>query len=260
MIAFRRPALLVAAAVLATVSLAALPAGANHSWGDYHWARTSNPFTLKLGDNVSGPWDAALGQASTDWTASAVLDTQVVAGASNPKSCRATVGVVEVCNAKYGSNGWLGLATIWAGADKHITQATVKLNDSYFAARGSGYNTPEWRRFVTCQEVGHTFGLGHQDEDFGNANLGSCMDYTNDPATNLAPNAHDFEQLELIYNSHDDGGTTVAASTALAGADEGGNGRSEWGRAVKSDADGRPVLFEREMAGGRVFTFVVWAL
>ena len=27
---------------------------ANHSWGNYHWARTANPFTLKLGDNVSG--------------------------------------------------------------------------------------------------------------------------------------------------------------------------------------------------------------
>jgi hypothetical protein len=39
-----------------------------------------------------------------------------------------------------------------------------------------------------CQEVGHTFGLDHQDENFNNTNLGTCMDYTNDPSTNQHPN------------------------------------------------------------------------
>lgn len=24
-----------------------------HAWGTYHWARTANPFALKLGDNVT---------------------------------------------------------------------------------------------------------------------------------------------------------------------------------------------------------------
>ena len=256
MIAFRRSTLLVSAAILASVGVAGLPAAATHSWGGYHWARTTNPFSLKLGDNVNGQWDSALAQASADWSASSVLDTTVVAGGSN-KSCRATTGRVEVCNSKYGNNGWLGLATIWAGGDKHITQATVKLNDTYFAT--AAYNTPAWRQFVTCQEIGHTFGLGHLDEDFDNPNLGSCMDYTNDPSTNQRPGAEDFEQLEVIYNSHVDGGTTIAASPAAAGVADGDNGRAEWGRAVRTDADGRPVLFEREVAGGRVFTFVVWA-
>ncbi len=32
-----------------------------------------------------------------------------------------------------------------------------------------------------CQEIGHDFGLDHQDENFNNPNLGTCMDYTNDP-------------------------------------------------------------------------------
>lgn len=26
---------------------------ASHSWNGYHWARTSNPFTLKLGNNLT---------------------------------------------------------------------------------------------------------------------------------------------------------------------------------------------------------------
>ena len=32
-------------------------AEATHSWGEYHWGRTANPLTLKLGDNVSSAWD-----------------------------------------------------------------------------------------------------------------------------------------------------------------------------------------------------------
>src|SRR5438477_8771723 len=52
---------------------------AHHSWGGYHWARTSNPFTVKLGDNVSGAWDSMLQQASSDWSQSTVLDSSVPA-------------------------------------------------------------------------------------------------------------------------------------------------------------------------------------
>src|SRR3989344_8585733 len=93
--------------------------------------------------------------------------------------CRATNGRVEVCNSKYGNNGWLGIAQIWVTGGEHITQGVVKLNDTYF--NKSPYNTPAWRNLVMCQEVGHTLGLGHVDEIFNNTNLGTCMDYTNDP-------------------------------------------------------------------------------
>ena len=65
-----------------------------------------------------------------------------------------------------------------------------------------------------CQEVGHTFGLAHQDENFSNANLGTCMDYTSNPVgppSNEHPNTHDYDQLVTIY-SHLDTTTTVAAS------------------------------------------------
>ena len=81
-------------------------ASADHSWGPYHWARTANPFTLKLGDNVSSAWDSYLRTASTKWSLSSVLDTSVVSTLSN-RNCRATLGRVEVCNRTYGNNGWL---------------------------------------------------------------------------------------------------------------------------------------------------------
>src|SRR5438445_1603011 len=85
---------------------------ANHSWGGYHWARTANPFTVKLGDNVSTTWDFYLNQASTDWSQSDVLDTSIVAGQANPRNCRPTSGQDQICNATYGNTGWLGVAQI----------------------------------------------------------------------------------------------------------------------------------------------------
>ena len=197
-------------AALAVVAVA-VPVWATHAWSNYHWARTSNPFTLKAVDSVTSTWDSYLNTSIADWSQSTVLDTTIVPGGTSARRCRATPGRVEVCNLAYGNNGWLGIASIWASGS-HITQATVKLNDTYFNT--ASYNTPAWRNLVMCQEVGHTFGLDHQDENFSNPNLNTCMDYTNDPTSNQHPNAHDYEMLGSIY-SHLDSTTTVAASTAF---------------------------------------------
>ena len=244
--------------VVLAVSALAWPAGASHSWGGYHWARTANPFTLRLGDNVSTTWDSYLRAASTDWTRSTVLDTTVVAGQSVALLCSPRSGRAEVCNATYGPNGWLGLASVWTNGN-HITQATVKMNDFYFSM--ASYNTPAWRQSVMCQEIGHVFGLSHQDEIHTNANLGSCMDYTNNPSTNQRPNAHDYAQLESIY-SHLDGSSTLSASggvvPGLATAAQ--HVPDEWGRALRHAPDGRPILFERSLGGSeKQFTWVLWA-
>lgn len=181
-------------------------AQANHSWGGYHWARTSNPFTLKLGDNLSAAWDSYLLTTSSDWSQSSLLDTTIVAGLTSPKNCKPTTGRVEVCNSTYGRNGWLGIAQVWVSGS-HISKGITKMNDTYF--KTATYNTSAWKNLVLCQEVGHTLGLDHQDEDFNNGPLGTCMDYTSDPTPNQHPNAHDYEQLETIY-AHLDSFTTLA--------------------------------------------------
>lgn len=245
----------------ALVSFASI-ASATHSWGPpYHWARTANPFTLKLGDNVSSAWDFHLATASTDWSESSVLDTVVVSG-SGGKNCRATAGQVQVCNRKYGATGWLGLAQIWITGGEHITQGLVKLNDTYFNT--STYNTVGWRSLVLCQEVGHNFGLDHQDENFNNDPIvpHTCMDYFVPGTSEIVhPNQHDYDQLELIY-AHLDSGTTVGSSAPTGP----GNGRAdlpeqaEWGKVVRSDGNGRPSLFEHDLGdGNKIFTFVFWA-
>ena len=247
--------------VLVLVALATVPAFANHSWGGYHWARTSNPFTLKVYDNVTANWETYLSGAASDWNQSNVLDLSIQwqQPLSNVKRCASDTGVIEVCNAKYGNNGWLGIAGISITGGTHITKAYTKLNDTYFNT--ATYNTPAWRRMVTCQEIAHDFGLDHQDETFDNANLGSCMDYTNDPdggaggasnndPSNEHPNSHDFQQISSIYQ-HLDSTTTVASVwQAMAQsltrpptmeeilADAG-----QWGVPVRFDRDGRPNMF-----------------
>jgi hypothetical protein len=245
---------------------------ANHSWGSYHWGRTANPFTLNLGNNLSGKWvddpkplKTPLDTAATDWGSSTVLDLEVVEGGTkdNPKKCRPTAGRVEVCNANYGG-AWLGVAQIWISGS-HIYQATTKVNDFYF--NKPKYNTPAWRRLVMCQEIGHTFGLDHQDENFSNANLGTCMDYTSDPdgpLSNEHPNEHDYEQLMIIYE-HTENTTSASQASernvpppAMNEIDFEGPG--QWGKLVRSTRGGRLEQYELDFGGGhKIFTFVIWA-
>lgn len=275
MFMFSRLSKFMAVAALLAVGGYALVVSANHSWGGYHWARTANPFTLKLGDNVSSAWDVYLATASTDWNTNTsatttVLSTTVVPGQTNPKVCRASSGRVEVCNSAYGNTGWLGVAQIWVSG-LHIAKGTVKLNDTYF--KTAPYNTPAWKQFVACQEIGHIFGLDHQDVDFRNPNLGTCMDYTSDPdgtlknpdqLSNLKPNEHDYEELAIIY-MHIDAFTTLlskqfAAPASIQGDDSDVSRPSEWGKVIRKSADGRSALHERDLGkGNKVFTFVIWA-
>ncbi len=259
----RRSAMSILAVALLVTAFQSSPS-ATHSWGGYHWARTANPFTVKLGDNVSSAWDGHLAAASVDWSQNLYgnpVIAAVVPGQANPRNCRPTSGQDQVCNASYGNTGWLGIASIWVSGS-HITQGTVKLNDTYFNT--PTYNTPAWRQFVVCQEVGHTFGLDHQNTTFNNPNLGSCMDYTNDPdgtlymqADNTHPNQHDYEELALIY-SHFDSFTSVSSSAAVSRANL--DNPSEWGRLMNSTRGGRAQVFERDFGNGeRVVTFVIWA-
>lgn len=260
----------------------AVPAFAEHAWGDYHWARTSNPFTLKVHDNLDPKWEAYLSEADSDWDASSVLDLNVLwdSPLSNPKRCTSTSGRIEICNSKYGRTGWLGVAGIWASGS-HITKAYTKLNDTYFDT--ATYDTPAWRRMVTCQELGHDFGLDHQDETFDNANLGSCMDYTNDPdggeggasstdPSNEHPNKHDYDMIETIY-AHLDSTTTIdsllqvmsLSSTRPATVEEILADAGQFGTPLRYDSKGRPNLFVMPIGVNHegdlelAFTHVLWA-
>ncbi len=246
---------LAAAVLLGALSLvAATVAFADHSWNNYHWGHTATPFTLSLVDSVTSDWDSTLVAVSDDWSLSTVLDTTIVAGndsTSVRKPCKAASGKIRACNAKYGFNGWIGLATIWISGD-HIVQGTAKVNDSYFNT--TTYNDPNAKRHVLCQEVGHTFGLDHQP-----SSATSCMSGGGlfDPAY-VSPNQHDYDQLVTIYSSHVDATNTFSTSTTATGNGPATPGESQ--DAVPPGAgpnDGN--VFVRDLGGGRfMVSYVIW--
>lgn len=229
------------------------PAQADHSWSNYHWATTSTPVALELGDNVDDSWQVYYDATITDWNGTPwALQPTAALGGTTGKRCRASAGRVEVCNAAYGRNGWLGLAQIWLSGS-HITQGTAKVNDTYFGM--AKYNNPSLRQHVLCQEVGHTFGLGHTSED--GSSQKTCMDYSNDPDS-IKPNAHDFEQLGSIYGHLDATSTVGSTSTSFGAAPA--DARADWGREVERSANGHHATYLRDLGNGqRLVTHVIWA-
>ena len=102
---------------------------------------------------------------------------------------------------------------------------------------------------MPCQEIGHTFGLDHQDES--GDDFHTCMDYATDPdADNTHPNRHDYEELALIY-AHLDSTTTIGLSSK-AGAKPYRTDRTDKRRTSR--------IVERFADGSKRITFIYWAV
>jgi hypothetical protein len=222
----------------------------DHSWGNYHWARTANPFTLKVVNSNTSDWDSYFHTSNSAWSQSNVLDLAWEQGSETSnqrKRCAMISGKIRSCNAAYGNNGWLGLATINITGGTHITQGSSKMNDTYFTS--STYNNPNEKLHVMCQEIGHTFGLGHTSENGTSQN--TCMDYFSNTGPNAGstlstlPNQHDYDMLATIY-AHLDSSTTIAFGNALESSsfDDTDDPRA-WGRLVSQTANGRGSTYER---------------
>lgn len=243
---------------------------ADHSWKNYHWARTTSSFTLTVVNSTTTAWDGYVGQAVQDWSASSDLNMVQTEGETSDRDrrqCRTPDGAVRICNTTYGSTGWLGVAGISIDTNGHIVTGYTKLNDTYFSL--SYYNTPAWKQSVACQELGHNIGLGHQDEDFDNVSLKSCMDYQDPPYP--SPNAHDYWQLEAIYahtdsyNSYSGGSGGGGGGTCNAPPGKGcnkagvghGNSRADWGLSLGRRGSKEKFL-RIDPDGTRHVTFVTW--
>lgn len=204
-------------ALALAITAVSATAFATHTWNNYHWARTSGSFALQtLNSTVAGGtnanWPVLLSAAASQWSQSTKLDLSLAAydnSSTGRKRCSAVSGKIRVCNASYGRNGWLGLASINIDSNNHITQGTAKMNDSYASTYAGD---PNEAAHVMCQEVGHTFGLGHTSEDGSTQN--TCMDYSSSP-TSTQPNQHDYEELGIVYG-HTDSYNTYSTSTAKA--------------------------------------------
>ena len=266
-----------AAVLISTASYAV------HSWGDYHWARTSSSFNLPIVNSTTSDWQVYVTQAISDWsdwsdwsewTDPSMLNMIEERGdisSRTRRKCKAPGGKVRICNLAYGNNGWLGLAGISIDSEGHIVSGYTKLNDTYFAT--GFYNNDAWRQSVTCQELGHNIGLGHQDVDFNNDSLDSCMDYQIDPFKD--PNEHDYEQLGTIYGHidgydsyagggdgvvvGDDGCNAPPGRGCNKGEVPGRNGDIGWGMSI--GRRGQTESFMRiDPDGTRHVTYVTWVI
>ena len=250
---------------------------ADNFWGPpYHWARTTSSFDLTIINSTTSDWDYYVTSATSNWsTSSSVLNMIEVEGSTAKKTrrrCKGGSGKVRVCNLAYGWNGWLGIAGISIDSLNHITTGYTKFNDTYFST--SYYDNPEWKMSVACQELGHNVGLGHQDEDFYNQSLFSCMDYQVPPYE--YPNAHDFQQLGSIYG-HLDSYTTLPDAGSDPDSGSGGscnappnkgcnkgespghNGDIGWGMSLGRRGQGETFI-RVDPDGTRHITHVTWAI
>ncbi|MEO5641625.1 MAG: hypothetical protein ABIQ98_07675 [Sphingomicrobium sp.] len=283
---------LLRAALIAGVAITASTPAEATQWGAYHWATTNGILAVRVNYSITAAvWGSSVSGAISDWDNGATsfgiadhltLNPQI--SSADRRKCSPVSGQILVCNYSYGYRGWLGIANIWTSGD-HILQATTRLNDSYFNL--TAYNTPAWRNMVACQEIGHDYGLGHQDETNKNYNLGTCMDYTNAPQggtvdgfvygpNNEHPNIDDFISLNSagMYGHFDATSTATFAASATnfgiravgqaapsTGDAPGGLSKAEWGTPIHRDAKGRADTFVRQLGGGhKLLTHVFWAI
>ena len=112
--------------------------------------------------------------------------------------CPRSMNAIRVCDNDYGKTGWAGFEVAVSTSDGYIQMSQVRINRHYLTNQNSIYH-----RYVMCHELGHAFGLDHQDENFNNENVGSCMDYTRNHQDSLAPNVFDWQALLNIYGKLD---------------------------------------------------------
>lgn len=185
------------------------------------------------------------------------------------RKCNSPEGQIRICNLEYGQNGWRGIAGISLDSNGHISKGYTKLNDTYFNM--SYYSGDNWKQSVTCQELGHNVGLDHQDEDFNNQSLFTCMDYQDPPFE--APNSHDFQQLSTIYRHTDSYDSYLGGDGGNGGGGDGCNAPPGKG-CNKGETNGSSIgcgrsIYKRGNAevflridpdGTRHLTHVTWAI
>lgn len=169
---------------------------------EYSWkSKKGEGLELKIANALSADWHSYFDKAVADWDNGTpdVMSLQTSVVSEDPE-CKPESGIMKVCNKDYGETGWKGINEILTQGST-IVASIAKMNEFYLGDNASGFGSKieDHRQYTMCHEIGHGFGLPHQDEDFTNKDLNSCMDYSNSPENNLVPNQVDWDSINTLY-------------------------------------------------------------
>jgi hypothetical protein len=164
----------------------------------YLWvgSKGKGGLSLELLNALDDSWQTYFEQAVSDWESGSPdalsLTTSKVTAESE---CKQVDGVMKVCNGDYGDTGWRGINEVLLNANNRIVSSAAKMNEYYLTSSTSSND----KQYTMCHEIGHGFGLPHTDENFLNAALGDCLDYSSNVAKNLKPGQVNYDKLVVAY-------------------------------------------------------------
>jgi len=163
-----------------------------YNWIDDVVQPNNGGLHLTLLNALDDTWQEEFDAAVADWQKSDALEL-TKQQVEVDHTCQPKDGAMVVCNGNFGKTGWVGINenSLVGGV---IVGSVSKMNEYYLL--NAEYDE---RRYTMCHELGHGFGLPHTDEDPYNANLGNCLDYTNDPDENLLPGEVNMRKLSNMY-------------------------------------------------------------
>lgn len=165
-----------------------------------HWPGSTKPREISYINNLSPMYSKWLPKAIASWNLAGEGAIHLQEGGNAPIQITVTSG-------NFGATGWVGVVT--TTNSEIMTFAPMKVNDYYLRCM-SYLNTDSQRLFVVIHELGHTFGMEHNNENFSDANKCDPMDYTGDTdgsisgqCSNLYPNKDSSEKIKAKYANTD---------------------------------------------------------
>jgi len=151
---------------------------------------------LQVVDALESQWEDIFHAVVEDWDSGTPKVLKLATQKAGPDpDCEPIDNKSKVCNSDYGDTQWRGINQVLI-QNGYIISTTSKMNEYYLKKSSEAQ-----KRYTMCHEIGHSFGLPHSDEDFFNADLGNCMDYTSNPAANISPDESNFKFLADLYGT-----------------------------------------------------------